>query len=61
MLDDVRDIKIVMLLRVPAPAGAASAAGLGGAFPGLGRLTPYLDRLTRRFSTPAASKVPRTM
>ena len=23
--------------------------------------TPYFDRLTRRFSTPAASRVPRTM
>ena len=27
----------------------------------LGRLTPYFDRLTRRFSTPDASNLPRTM
>ena len=26
-----------------------------------GRFTPYFERLTRRFSTPAASRVPRTM
>ena len=31
------------------------------AFAAFGFFTPYLERLTRRFSTPAASNVPRTM
>jgi len=32
-----------------------------GYFLSLGRLTPYLERLRRRFSTPVASRAPRTM
>jgi hypothetical protein len=35
-------------------AGAAAALSFGF-------FTPYLERLTRRFYTPAASSVPRTM
>src|SRR2546426_6618583 len=43
-------------------AGAAAAGAPPAAFfPAFGRFTPYLDRLTRRFSTPVASNVPRTI
>ena len=54
-----RPIAVVPRGRAEDVARAVRAAA--GAFPAFGRLTPYLDRLTRRFSTPAASRVPRTM
>jgi hypothetical protein len=52
---------IFVFINQAAGASAGAAAGAAGLEPGFGRFTPYFERLTRRFSKPAASSRPRTM